>query len=461
MITTFVRRVVPVLMVGAVMGLLVRVQNLPDVGSDAWFHLRMGNEFLSGWSISRPGHLGRFDSEDWYATQWLSQIAMARGEHIGGVPAVMWLCGAVILLLPFVLYVEARRTTAPIPAALATTVGVLAATPGLSARPQVISYVLIAVVSGAWLATSRDGRARWWLVPLTWAWVTLHGMWVIGILIGVVVVIGMALQRSHDRRHLLRLATIPVLSALVAALTPVGVNAYASLVAVGSRTDHLDEWGPPDFTTPAGLVLVAMAAVVLVAMLRAGPVDWPTVLFFGLALAWALYTKRTTIVSAVMLAPLLAEAFQRWVPKVPSIDRREFAALTASLVVAAGALGIVCEIRGDRDVVPTWVDSRLGSLPPGAGILNDWSIGPYPMWKHPQADLVMHGYVDVFTEYEIQRNVDVTNLEPNWGQRVVELDADMAFVESEGKLHYALVHSLGWSVVEADEDFALLSPPPG
>ena len=47
-------------------------------------------------------------------------------------------------------------------------------------RPQVISYLLVAVTVGAWLRTRDDGRLRWWLVPLAWVWAMLHGMWPIG-----------------------------------------------------------------------------------------------------------------------------------------------------------------------------------------------------------------------------------------------------------------------------------------
>ena len=34
--------------------------------------------------------------------------------------------------------------------------------------------------------TAEDGKLRWWLVPLTWAWANLHGMWSVGIIIGIV-----------------------------------------------------------------------------------------------------------------------------------------------------------------------------------------------------------------------------------------------------------------------------------
>ena len=67
---------------------IVRGQFMPHVRNDTWFHLRFGREFLEGWSLRNPGHLGVFDTADWIPTQWLSQMGMAWLEyHGGGSPA--------------------------------------------------------------------------------------------------------------------------------------------------------------------------------------------------------------------------------------------------------------------------------------------------------------------------------------------------------------------------------------
>ena len=67
-------------------------------------------------------------------------------------------------------------------------------------RPQVLSYLLIAVTTAAWLARLvEDGKARWWLVPLTWVWAMVHGMWPVGIIIGLVALVGIALDRAVTR----------------------------------------------------------------------------------------------------------------------------------------------------------------------------------------------------------------------------------------------------------------------
>lgn len=459
MITTLVRRVVPLVGLAGCLLLLVRFQHVPAVGSDAWLHLRLGEGFRDGWALSSPGHLGVFDSATWYPTQWASQIGMSWMDSRFGIGGVVWLAGTLILLLPVVLYLSCRRHAAPLPAALATFVAVAAAAPGLSARPQVISYLFVALVTAAWLETARDGRPRWWIVALTWVWVPLHGMWIVGISISVAVVVGIALTGTFDRRHVLRLAAIPALSALVSLATPLGLDVVRSITGVGARNDTLTEWGPPDFTSVNALFLVLMIAIALVVALRSGPLDWPTLTLLGLAMAWGLYSMRTTIVAGVMLAPLVAIALQRLVPAVGRPRGREVAMVSAMTLLSSAGLAVVAAQRADEPVVAGWVDERLAAMPAGTRVLNDWELGHYAMSRHPQVQLVMHGYVDLFTTDELERNIDIATLEPNWDTEVTGLDVDYGFVDPDSRLGYALVNQLGWTTIEGDDDYVLLEPP--
>lgn len=459
MITVFVRRIFPLLALAATLVLLVRLQGFPQTGSDAYLHLRLGSEFRSGWSLTHPGHLSVFDTARWYPSQWLSQIVMSWTDDTVGIAGVIWLAGLFIVLLPIGMYAVCRTWVAPLPAVLGSIVGTCAAAPGLSARPQVVSYVLILVVTAAWLATARDGRPRWWLVAVAWAWVPVHGMWLVGISIGLAAVVGIALNRTVGARALARLAAIPVASALVPLLTPLGVHSYATVVGVSDRNTELTEWGPPDFTSPNAIALVVMAAVIVVVGLRSGPLDWPSVMLLGLGVAWGLFTVRTTFVAGVILTPLLALALQRIVPPVGRMERRELAALGALGVAALAALGFQAMSEADDPPVAAWLDERLDAMPDGTTVLNNWELGHYSMWRHPQLQLVMHGYVDMFTVDELERNITIATAEQRWDQEVADLDVDYAVVDPESRLGYGLTALLGWTLVEGDDDYEVLAPP--
>ena len=117
MITFVVRRVVPLCALALTLWFCIERQRLQVPEADGWFHLRIGDEFLSDWSIADPGHLGVYDTAEWVPTQWASQMAMASARNLGGLDAVVWMVGVIQLVLIVVIYLGCRTTTAPLPAA--------------------------------------------------------------------------------------------------------------------------------------------------------------------------------------------------------------------------------------------------------------------------------------------------------------------------------------------------------
>ena len=180
---------------------------------------------------------------------------MARMEQWFGLAGVAWLFGVQLVTLALGLYAVARRWVAPLTAGLLVMVALIASSTGLSMRPQTWSFLLVAVTAAAWFRTREDGRLRWWLVPLTWLWAMVHGMWPLAIAIGVLAVVGMALDRSEGRPSTGRALLVPALSAVAAALTPVGPQLYGAVLVVGSRKRYFSEWNTPDFTRWSVVVL--------------------------------------------------------------------------------------------------------------------------------------------------------------------------------------------------------------
>lgn len=457
MITTLVRRVLPLFAIAAVLGWSIRRVRMDRPELDTWFHLRMGREFLSDWPIHDPGHLGVYDSADWVSTQWLSQLGMAGMERAVGVSGVFWLSGVVQLVLVVVVYLGCRRTTSPLPAAFATAAAMLAASPGLSARPQVISYLFVAVTVLAWLASSRDGRVRWWLVATAWLWSTTHGSWPLATIIGGVALLGILLDGEVDRARIRPMAAVVALSALVPLASPLGPDVYRGVLTVSSRSEYFAEWRSTDFGNPDSIVIVLMLTILVVHMSRHRR-GWTQVLLTLLAAGWAIYSARTVSVAALIAAPLVAQAVQQWVPKVGRPSRAEVGAVLGLFGLSLAVLTIAMATRPAQSVVPAWVDERLDALPDDSGVLNDWPTGSYFLWSHPDLSFVMHGYGDVFTDEEIERNWKIQRLEPGWRELVDELDADAALVQPDTPLGYALLEDEAWTVVEEDDEFAFLVP---
>src|SRR5881392_3103638 len=179
-------------LIGILVSLVVNTAR-PLANTDTYFHLRFGHEFLHGWSLRQPGSVSTFATADWVPTQWLSEVVMAKTEDWFGLAGVAWLSGLLEILLFLGVYAAARGRAEPLVAMPVTAVALYSMQSGLSMRPQVISYLMAALVVATWLRTLDDGRVRWWLVPLVWLWAMLHGMWPVALMVGALATIGLAL----------------------------------------------------------------------------------------------------------------------------------------------------------------------------------------------------------------------------------------------------------------------------
>ena len=434
----------------------------PLSNTDTYFHLRFGAEFLDGWSLRDPGSVSTFATASWVPTQWLPEIVMARTGQWLGLAGVAWLFGLMVVGLIATLYLTARRWSGPLLAMSLTCLALLASSLGLSMRPQVLSFLLVAVTTAAWLRTRDDQRVRWWLVPLTWLWAMLHGMWPIGIGIGAVAVAGMALDRALPRPVLARAALVPVLSAVAAALTPVGPQLYDGVLGVGSRSQFFSEWNSPDYTSFSCRVLGFMLVLAVGLMLRRGVHANLDLALLLVAAACAVWSWRTVPVAAMMLVPIAAVQAHAGRVRPATPRRLERALVGGASVVALGVLAAVVPQTADQPPSqPAWVDPALSSLPPGTKVVDAWDWGGYLMWRYPQLDLLMHGYGDTFTIDELQRNTDIEALASGWDEQLRQTGCTIAVLRPESALGYALVHQEHWTVLHRSASIEELQAPAG
>jgi hypothetical protein len=462
-VLSILRFVIPVIIVVGIFVVLTSHAKDPLNNTDTYFHLRFGHEFLTGaWSLGDPGTVTTFATNDWVPTQWLPQVVMAQFEEWFGLAGVAWLSGLLYLALALTLWEIARRFSSPLAAAPVTVVAIIAASPGLSMRPQVLSYLFIAVTTAAWLATRQDGKARWWLVPLAWVWAMVHGMWPVGIIISFVAVLGLALDRAVTRRQWLRLTTIPLLSAVASGLTPVGPALYAAVLEVNSRGQYFAEWQPPNFVKTNTMALLILVAILVIRLARKGTaISWTELLLIMLAGGWALYTNRTVMVAAVMLVPFAAAAIQSAMRERPTVSRLERSSVLAGAAGCLVVLAFLVPRTADEPpaTYPDWL-STLDELPAGTAVLNDWGQGGYFIWRFPDLDFVMNGYGDIFTDDELARNYDMDATNPGWLSEVKETGAEYALLKPGARLTYGLDTLEGWTVLRRSDELVLLQAPP-
>jgi hypothetical protein len=390
----------------------------------------------------------------------------AQVERWFGLPGVAWLFGALFLIFVVALYVVCRRQAEALPATVATGLAVIGATAQLSARPQVVTLIMLVVVVGAWLHAERTGRAPWLLIPLTWLWATAHGMWTLGVVVGVVWCVGLLLDRAIDRRTSLRMFAVPVLSVVAACLTPLGPALLGTQAAVGARAPLIGEWGATSFREVPAFVVALMIGLVVLRWAVAGrKVSWTHVLLLLLACGETMLVGRMVSCGGVLVAPLLAGALQGALrdgpvaQRLPRFERLVLAGGTAALLVG---LAVAVPSTADHPAqVPSAFGSRLAALPAGSPVAVEDATGGWIEWKYPDLNPVIDGMLDAYSVDYIQRYADYVDVKPGWQDFLADSKAEVAVVRHDSALSDAMRRQLHWRQVDRDGKWVYLQAPAG
>ncbi len=453
----------------ALLALMARVTlkaAMPLDNGDTWFHLRIGRELLGGWSLHHPGQLSSFGDAHWLPTQWSTEILAAQFERWFGLPGVAWLFGALFLVFVVALYVVCRRHGAAPAATIATWLAVIGAAAQLSARPQVVTLIFLVLVVGAWFGAERTGRAPWLLIPLTWVWATAHGMWTLGVVVGIVWCVGLVLDHAVDRRTALRMLAVPLLSVVAACLTPLGPAILGTQLAVGARAPLIGEWAPTSFReVPAFAVALMIGLIVLRWAVAGRKVPWTHVLLLLLACGETMLVGRMVSCGAVLVAPLLAAALQDALgerpanPRLPRLERLVLAGATAALLI--GLAVAVPSTANHPGGVPSAFADRLAALPAGSAVAVEDSTGDWIEWKYPALNPVIDGMLDAYPVDYIQRYSDYVDVKPGWREFLADSSAQVAVVRHDSPLSDAMLHQLHWRQVDSDGSWVYLEAPGG
>jgi hypothetical protein len=435
---------------------------------DLWWHLRVGDWIRAGHGLVWPDPSARFAVRDYTATQWLPEVVVSSLYSVLGIGGVLWLRTLALLGLTSAAYASCRRYAGRLPSALVAGATLLGSGGGLNPRPQLVSFVLFAMTVLAWYGTARDRQPRWWLVPVFWLWACSHGLWALGLALGGLVLVALAMDAA--KRHTARLPTtlwVLWFSCLGAvALTPIGPRLLLTPFQVG-RTALMvaDEWRPTPFNNVfsiAALAMVLLCAVLWATRPRPREPWQIAALAFG-ALA-TLWMWRLVPLGAIAVAPLLAQSIQERLSAARErVTRSERRALTgaatglalAALLVSSGPLGAVAS-RYPEGVAP--VDRALSELPPGTVVMDDFGISGWLLWAHPELTPVADLRGEIYGARHLARYRAALAGEPGWHDFVVATRAGAALLQQRSPLSDALVHRSGWVPVASTEDFVLLEP---
>lgn len=451
----------PLLVVSLVPIAILRIKLSGVRDPDAFWHIRGGEHTWSAHSVVGPDPLGTFTSHTWVQHEWLSEVVMAAAYRVAGLAGVAWLYAVADIVVYLAIYRVSRERGGVLVSGVVAAAAWLGISASLVARPQTISFILLAVTAIAWLRTRDDLRQRWWLVPMTWVWACGHGLWFTGPLLGFVVVIGLVLDRAVSPVEARRLLVIPVLSILAAALTPIGPRLLVTPFTVNSYARLVTEWMPPDIHEP--FVASTMALVVLVAIGWATSglrTPWTEVLLWVMALGWALLYSRTVALGAVTIAPLAAGQLQRATgpSKDPVLRLERLLVLGVAAGVAAVTALLAPAVAGKAAGMPTAFDARLDAFQTGTVVFNDDSVGGWLYLTHPQLRPVIDTRTEIYDTAYLERYIAARQSAPGWQGFVAETAPAVALLKADAPLTESLRRALGWRQVQDADGYVMLMP---
>lgn len=436
---------------------------------DTWWHLRVGQHVLDTHQLRGTDPWAAFAVHPYTATQWLPEAVTAWLVDVTGMGAVVWLRSLASLSLVVLLYLTARQSAGRLASSATAAVGLLGCGAGLNPRPQLVSFVCFAVVVLAWSRTVRDGRARWWLIPVFWLWGCSHGLWTFGLLVSGVFLAAIVIDpvtRPGPRRSA-QLAGLVAGCAAAVALTPLGPALLLTPFDVATNAAGLaEEWRATPLNNVFAVAALGMGVATSLAWLltRHRPRPWELAQL-ALSLGLTLVMWRLVPLGAILAAPLLATALQPLVGRAregwSGRERRAVLASWAAAVVlatalAAGSAGATAQ-QFPGNV--TAVDSALAELPAGTVVLDDFGLSGWLLWRHPSLRPVIDLRVELYSPEHIAAYRRTERVEPGWQDLLTRTRPSYAVLRTDSALGAALVDRLGWSTVASSEEYVVLRAP--
>lgn len=436
----------------------------PLADPDLWWHLRAGELIVnSGFTTSDPW--SHASSNPWLLHQWVSEVVMYASYAIGGYHGVILLHSVMMLVLAIVLVRSIRKQADPGIATIVATIALVAVLLGSAERPQLVSWVLLAAVLPALRAGVAARRPPWWLIPVTWLWANLHGLWSAVLVLFAFLVLGLIIEVGVRSWSVYRgFVAVGLLSGVAAGLTPNGPRLLLAPLHVREYARFVSEWNPPSILDPflgCAFLLLAIVAVSWGRSRRPVPASDITLVvaaaFIGLAYI------RTIPVLAITLAPLAAAGLQQMYHRAPPKRVRQptgnkvlGAAFVLAFVVGVSVwLPRVAPVFQDA---PWKASQVLDALPGRARVLNEYGAGGWLLWTARDTSPAVDGRAEIYAPEYVEQAVGAPRMNAGWQSFVAQNDFDAAWLYQHSPLVYAL-RTRGWTEHFRDKNSIILVPP--
>lgn len=465
---------------------------------DFWWYLKSGEYIVQArripygdpFSFTAPGR-------PWVNHMWLTQVILyLLYESVGRIPILVAKSVLVAAVFGVVLATCLRRGVHPLLAVSVTTLAALAGQGYWHVRPQIVTYLFMAIylylLREGW--EHRLGRLAW--LPLIMvAWANLHAGFVTGLGLLGLIILGETVERllapgRGGWRPLAALALVSGATGATSLLNPFGVRAVLFPLEVVSSREFMTttiEWFSPNFHDPQYRPFEAMLLLLFAGFGLGGSRLRVTDVILALTLTHlGLSSIRHIPLFAVGVAPILADAAQgalvlvwarrgAWGQALGALGQARLpgvwpllrsplghAAVVALLLLALlagyGALLLdpwtsPFEQDLNERAYPQRAVAFIKDERAPAPLFNVYVWGGYELWRlYPDYKVFFDGRTHVYGERIVEDYIEVTTLRPRWKAVLDRWGIQTVLAERSSALTEALHTSPEWRLTVVDRD---------
>lgn len=423
--------------------------------------------------------------------EWLSQVILSLSNDLLGLDGVVLLTALLVTIVWAIIFYQAnRRSNSLFVSLFITALGIAVSLIHVLPRPHLFTYLFTALWILSLERITNDKGQRWWILPLLMLfWVNLHGMFVLGIIIWGIYLVGSVLEspsRSWWNDPRSRSLLLGGLSSILATfLSPSGLHIWAAITELGSNayiTSRIPEYQSANFHMPETWPFILLLALTILGFGRSvTKARWTDILLAAAFAAIALYTSRMLPLFAIVIAPITAKTLAEVVRQEFSKSRfitteRNFSALNTTsngaiwlpvlfmVVTVAFRSGSALDPANkgnnfDPQFFPVQAVSWLNSHPQEGHMFNEFDWGGYLLLElHPRQQIFMDGHTHIYGEALTREYETIIAQREAWQDLFTIYDIQWIIVRKSS----AIVDSLkvmNWTTLYQDDTAIIMHRP--
>ena len=482
-------RLLVVIVFIAIFTMAVRV----PADSDTWWHLRSGQYIVENQAIPTTDPFSHTrNGELWIDHGWLAQLFWYGLYALGNWAAVGLALATLVTIAFWFTWKQIEGNL--FVAAFAMILGAIVSSVVWAARPQMISFVLAAIVAYLLNRFKRNnGKLLPWIPLVMLLWANVHGGFAIGFMLMVAYLVGEAVNNITGHKDdpvvgwssLRYLIMVIVISLAIVVINPHTWRMWLypfQTVGISALRDFIQEWQSPNFHLPYVQPFALMLLLVVAGLARANrQADWTDLALVAMWTLWALFAARNIAIFGLIVTPILAryadlawtKQWQAWgythIPfSSPQHLNPKFGTRNPKLILNWVLLNLViiaalvkiyipltpsANLKAEQSALPYDAVEFIRANQPAGPIFNSYNWGGYLIFKlSSQYPVYIDGRTDLYDDAFIRRYLNVMVAGDDWQQTLSDDGINLVLIESDSILaKFLRLQNDGWQELYRDE----------